>query len=182
MLSYLWLWVPCVYPWLPSHGCFFRVQAQSTVKLPQNLIARPGKETSSGCLKRSRQLCQAKRSLGAHRAPNILLRPRSIPFLSFLSYSLIYIFVYEEPRCAKPELYHRTTSPTWDLEFWDMVFWHFLFICFLWYGFPWIVRKTHTLDSLLSSFLYCSKFLNACVAKTSRTDALRPLWRRMPIL
>lgn len=59
-----------------------------------------GKETSSGCLRRSWQLCQAKRSVGAHRAPNILLRPRFIPFLSFLSffsYLLIYIFVYAAP-------------------------------------------------------------------------------------
>lgn len=124
-----------------------------------------GKETSSGCRKRSWQLCQAKRSVDAHRAPNTLLRPRFIPFLSFFSYLLIYIFVYEGPRSAKPELYHRTTSPTQDLDFWDTVFRHFLFVCFV----VWISlnskEDTQTLFFIEFMFLLFYVFKCMCCQK-----------------
>lgn len=140
-----------------------------------------GKETSSGCRKRSWQLCQAKRSVDAHRAPNTLLRPRFIPFLSFFSYLLIYIFVYEGPgllsQSSTTEPHPQPKTLISETQFSDT-----FYLFALWYGFPWIVRKTHKLYSLLSSCSYCSMFLNACVAKRSRTDSLRLLWRRIPIL
>lgn len=187
LLSYPWLWVPCVYLWLPSQCCCFRVhKAQSTAKLPQNLIANPvclGKKPAL-VVEREVGSFARQRSVGAHRAPNSLLRPRFIPFLSFLSffsYLLIYIFVYEGPgllsQSSTTEPHPQPKTLISETQFSDT-----FYLFALWYGFPWIVRKTHKLYSLLSSCSYCSKFLNACVAKRSRTDSLRLLWRRIPIL